>query len=122
MRHHKSLKAWIEASRVVNAVFDFCESSWRPQARAAFDQLQRAALSIQLNIAEGYARGHPKQFLYHLRIAYGSAVETTELLELLHLRGLLPTEPALTAIEDSRRCQQLLLGLIKRFRTVNPNQ
>ena len=116
MRDHKSLKAWIEAHRVVNAVFDFCEASWRPQARAAFDQLQRSALSVQLNIAEGYARSHQKQFLYHLEVAYGSAVETTELIELLKLRGLLPDQPALAAIVSSRQCQQLLLGLIKRLR------
>jgi four helix bundle protein len=120
MRDHKSLKAWIEAHRVVNAVFDFSESSWRPQARAAFDQLQRAALSTQLNIAEGYARSYPKPFLYHIQIAYGSAVETTELLELLQLRGVLPTESGLTAIASSRQCQQLLLGLIKRLREASP--
>ena len=69
MRDHKTLKAWIEAHGVVNSVFDFCESSWRRQARAAFDQLQRASLSVQLNIAEGYARRHPKPFLYHLATA-----------------------------------------------------
>jgi four helix bundle protein len=116
MRDHKSLKAWIEAHRVVNAVLDFCEGCWRPHARAAFDQLQRASLSVQLNIAEGYARRQPKQFLYHLQVAYGSAVETTELIELLQVRGFIPKESALAAIEGSRQCQQLLLGLIKRLR------
>jgi four helix bundle protein len=116
MRDHKTLNAWIEAHRVVNFVFDFCETSWRPQARAAFDQLQRASLSVQLNIAEGYARRHPKPFLNHLQIAYGSAVETTELIELLQLRRVVSDEPAQHALEASRRCQRLLLGLIKRIR------
>ena len=95
---------------MVNAALDFRENSWRPQARAAFDQLQRAALSVQLNIAEGYARKAPKQFLFHLQVAYGSAVETTELIELLQSRGLVPREPALAAIQGSPTVSAVALG------------
>jgi four helix bundle protein len=83
MRDHKSLEAWQEAHRVVNAVLDFCDRHWRPQARAVFDQIQRAALSVQLNLAEGYALSSAGRFRTHLHIAYGSAVETGELLDLL---------------------------------------
>jgi four helix bundle protein len=65
-------------------------SSWSYRSRAhkletlrvsAFAQLQRASLSVQLNIAEGYAFGDSPSFTRHLAIAYGSAVETGELLE-----------------------------------------
>jgi four helix bundle protein len=117
MRDHKSLEAWKEANRVVNTVFDFCDAHWRPQARAAFDQLQRAALSVQLNLAEGYSLWSPARFKNHLQIAYGSAVETGELLELLASRGLLPSEPVEEALNACRRSQRLLLGLIKRYQT-----
>jgi len=117
MRDHKSLEAWIEANRVVHLIFDFCDAFWRPQARAAFDQLQRSALSVRLNIAEGYARRHPKQFPFHLQVAYGSAVETTELIELLQARHILPDELAVVALRNSRRCQSLLMGLIKTCRS-----
>jgi four helix bundle protein len=37
---------------------------------------------VQLNIAEGYAFGDSPTFTRHLGIAYGSAVETGELLRL----------------------------------------
>ena len=47
------------------------------------DQLRRAALSVQLNIAEGFASGRSPRCRQHLRIAYGSAVETTDVLDLL---------------------------------------
>jgi four helix bundle protein len=115
MRDHKSLEAWQEANRVVNAVFDFCDTHWRPQARAVFDQLQRAALSVQLNLAEGYSLWSPARFRNHLQIAYGSAIETGELLELLASRGLVPAEPVNGALTSCRRSQRLLLGLIKRY-------
>jgi four helix bundle protein len=71
---------------------------------------------VQLNIAEGYALKSPRRFRNHLDIAYGSAVETAELLELTGVLGLLPADRIATAIQRCHRSQALLLGLIKRLR------
>ena len=60
-----------------------------------FWQLQRSALSVQLNIAEGCALWCPRQLRRHLRIALGSAVETVDLLCLL--RDARAVEPNLIA-------------------------
>src|SRR5690242_3036568 len=49
---------------------------------------QRSSLSVQLNIAEGYSL--PRRFRSHLEIAYGSAVETGDLLELALEEGVIP--------------------------------
>ena len=38
-------------------------------------QLQRSAVSVSANIAEGRQRQHSKEFLQHLSIAYGSLAE-----------------------------------------------
>jgi four helix bundle protein len=69
-----------------------------------FDQLQRAALSVQLNIAEGYALQSSKRFRNHLDIAYASAIETAELLELSANLGLLPPSLIASAVQRCRRC------------------
>ncbi len=82
-------------------------------ANPVFSQLQRAALSVQLNIAEGYALKTSKRFRNHLDIAYGSAVETAELLELCGDLDLLTTEMITVTLQRCRHCQQLLRGLIK---------
>src|SRR5215216_4389644 len=76
MRDHKSLHAWQEARGVVLGVIDLARTAWKPYAAALFSQLQRASLSVQLNIAEGYAYATSPSFTRHLAIAYGSAVET----------------------------------------------
>jgi len=44
-------------------------------ASALFAQLQRASLSVELNIAEGYSFGPSRTYTRHFGVAYGSAVE-----------------------------------------------
>jgi four helix bundle protein len=49
-----------------------------------------------------------------LNIAYGSAVETGELLEIALDVKILTPEIAKYLIQRNRRCQRLLLGMLKR--------
>jgi len=116
MRDHKSLKAWIEARQISLAVLRANQAYWKPHAAELFRQLQRSSLSIQLNIAEGHALGDRGRFGNHLAVAYGSATETSELLELAVEDGLLPPEQAKELILRSHLCERLLLGLLKRYR------
>jgi four helix bundle protein len=120
LRDHKSILAWQEAHKVTNAVFDGVRANWKPFAATVFGQLQRASLSVQLNIAEGYALRSARRFRNHLEVAYGSAVETGELLELAIRKRMLPDDLSHQALENCRRCQRLLLGLIKRYRENRP--
>jgi four helix bundle protein len=77
---HRFLKAWIEAKEVSRAAYRASKRYWTAPAAAIFGQLQRSALSIQLNIAEGFALADYGRFGNHLAIAYGSAVETDDIL------------------------------------------
>ena len=115
MRDHKSLLAWQRANVVVQAVIGASRLHWKPWAAAIFSQLQRASLSVQLNIAEGHALKSPARFRNHLLIAYGSAVETIELLELTLQQGILPEELARPALDAGIEARALLLGLIHKY-------
>jgi four helix bundle protein len=116
MRDHKSIRAWQEAHQVTVQVIGLSRAYWKPYAAALFAQLQRASLSIQLNIAEGYTFGNSPSFTRHLGIAYGSAVETGELLELALDAEILSKESATLTLAGVRNTQQLLLGLLKKRR------
>src|SRR5256885_7606739 len=105
MRNHKSLLAWQRAHSVVSHVLDASDRYWRPSAGAVFSQLQRAALSVQLNIAEGYALRSVSYLRHHLTIAYGSAVETSDLLEILRERQLVPPEEISLAVGAAEETQ-----------------
>jgi four helix bundle protein len=115
MRDHRSLHAWQEARAVVLGAIELARYSWKPYAAALFSQLQRASLSVQLNIAEGYAFGECPTYVRHLRIAYGSAVETGELLETALKANVIAVEPGVRLLHRNRRSQQLLLGMLRRM-------
>jgi four helix bundle protein len=53
MRDHKSLLAWQEARAVVLVLLPVIRQLKYSYSNPVFSQLQRAALSVQLNIAEG---------------------------------------------------------------------
>ena len=116
MRDHRSLLAWQEARWVTGASIQLCRYHWKPYGSAVFDQLQRAAVSAQINIAEGYALAGAKRFHNHLVIAYGSAVEAGDLLRTGKEEDLFPEEISQPAIIHNQNAQSLLLGLLKRFR------
>lgn len=73
-------------------------------------------MSIQANIAEGYAYAKTKTNLRHQSIAYGSAIETLDLLRLLVKADLVPEQMARPTIEHCDRCCRLVLGLMKSTR------
>jgi four helix bundle protein len=98
---------------VVLGTLEVARTAWKPYASALFSQLQRASLSVQLNIAEGYAYGDSPSFTRHLTIAYGSAVETGELLELALASDIMPAEIVRELLQHNQRGQRLLLGLLK---------
>jgi four helix bundle protein len=95
-------------------------TSWKPYAAAVFSQLQRASLSVQSNIAEGYAYADSPSFTRHLAIAYGSAVETGELLEIALDAEIVPVSLGKELLNRNQRSQRLLLGLLKWRRKLKP--
>ena len=102
------------------AVIHLARTAWKPFASALFNQLQRASLSVQLNIAEGYTFGESRTFTRHLGIAYGSAVETGELLQLAVDANVVEEESVRILITRTRRIQRLLLGMLKKRRMFTP--
>jgi four helix bundle protein len=116
MRDHTSLRAWQEAHAVSVQVIRICKTSWKPYAAALFSQLQRSALSIQLNIAEGYTFGDSPTFTKHLGIAYGSAVETGELLRLALETGVMDENLLKPLLQRTQETGHILLALLKRRR------
>lgn len=59
----------------------------------------------------------PRAIKRHLVIAYGSSVETGDLLELILEKQLGPTDLVEKLLDQTFRTQRLLLGLIHRYQS-----
>jgi four helix bundle protein len=79
-------------------------------------------LSVQLNIAEGYTYGDSPSYTRHLAIAFGSAVETIEILELLTEGGIIEGDLVSEVLRRARLSRKLLTGMLKRRRKFQNNR
>jgi four helix bundle protein len=75
------------------------------------DQLERASLSIVLNIAEGAGRCTPPERRRHFIIALGSVYECASILDVLRLRCLASPERCARARDYAVRIAQMLSRL-----------
>jgi hypothetical protein len=66
VRSYQELLAWQRAREVVLGVHRYAARGWEPNHAAILDQLRRAALSVQLNFAEGYASGRSPRCRHQL--------------------------------------------------------
>jgi four helix bundle protein len=73
----EEIEAWKEARSLVKDVYKLFSPSKDYGLR---DQIQRAAVSIMSNIAEGFDRGTNKEFIHFLVVSRGSVSEVRSLL------------------------------------------
>jgi four helix bundle protein len=111
---YKDLQVWQKSMQFANAVIDVTEklTTERKHFRLV-EQLESAATSVPMNIAEGKGRYSTKEFVHFLYIARGSLYETMTLLDLFKLRGwILPASFDLLQTQ-SDEIARMLNGLIR---------
>ena len=84
MKDFHELKVWEKAHLLVLAVYKATEAFPRQELYSLTNQIQRAAVSIPTNIAEGCGKSGDSDFGRYLQIAMGSSSELEYLLLLAH--------------------------------------
>ena len=74
-KSYRDLEVWQKAMDVVVMCYQITKRFPKSETYGLTGQLQRAAVSIPANIAEGRERQHRKEFLQHPSIAYSSLAE-----------------------------------------------
>lgn len=72
---YKDLIVWQKSMELVKQVYLITEQFPKSEIYGLTSQMQRAAVAVPSNIAEGYLRKHNKEFQQFLAIALGSAAE-----------------------------------------------
>src|SRR5947208_13763910 len=79
----EGLPVWTAAIDLAAHIYDFTDKLQFRRRRSLRDQLERAAVSVSNNIAEGFERGTNKELLSFLYISRGSAGEVRSMLCLI---------------------------------------
>ena len=107
----RDLDAWKAAHDLVLAVYRLPRKFPKDEMFGVTSQVRRSATSIPANIAEGFGRQGPKEFLRFIRIANGSLQETEYFLFLAKDLSYLIPEEYSSSTELSDRTGALLGGL-----------
>ena len=116
-QNFRSLKVWQLGMQLVEEVYRLSQQFPKHETYGLCNQIQRAAVSIPANIAEGHAMGSSKDFLRFLAIAQGSLAELeTHLLLAERLKYCNPSQigPLLDRCTEEARMLRSLRSSVKR--------
>jgi four helix bundle protein len=112
---HRDLIVWQKAMDMAVAVYRLAEAFPKSETYRLVSQITRAAVSVPANIAEGNARGAPKEYAHFVSIAKGSLMETETFLMLAVRLGYATQEEAAAAFELITEISKMLTALRSRL-------
>ena len=112
MSDFRKLSVYNKALEFVSAIYKATDKFPRDEQFALTSQLKRAASSVCCNIAEGNGRYHKKEFIQFLRIALGSALECSSLLDIAIKLSFISNSDYEILVEQCSEIGKMLNGLI----------
>jgi four helix bundle protein len=108
---YRDLEVWQLSMTLVEKVFKLTEQLPGDQRFALVSQMQRAAISIPSNIAEGHAKRSGKDYKRHVTIAAGSVAELETQIELCVRLSFCSRDDVRTSWTLAQRVAQMLSRL-----------
>ncbi len=108
MHNYLDLKIWQRSRELVRLIYQLTEAFPKNQQFSLVNQMQRAAVSIPSNIAEGAGRSSDKELVHFLDIANGSAFELETQIFLSFDLGYLRREELDVVILELKEIQKMI--------------
>lgn len=110
---HRDLIVWQRAVELAVAGYQLTKAFPKSETYGLASQLQRAAVSVSANIAEGKGRGSTGAYLNYLSIAAGSLAELDTQIEIAERLKYVTRECAQDAIKKIEEVGRMITGLRK---------
>ena len=114
----RELIVWQEAKSLAIEIYKITNQGMLKTDYGLRDQIQKSAVSIASNIAEGYERNSDKDFLRFLYIAKGSLSELLTQLEIASGVGYLDNDSLVILTDKCNKIGSMLTRLIQYRKTV----
>ena len=115
VRSYRDLLVWQKAVDLVADCYGVAKQLPRSEIYGLVTQLQRAAVSIPANIAEGHGREHLGDYLHHLSIANGSLMELETHIIVAERLNYLGANDVEHILSLSGELSRMLTGLTKKL-------
>lgn len=92
MRDFRKYEIWNEGMVIVDLIYETTLGFPKNEVYALTDQIQRAAVSIPSNIAEGSSRSSELEFAHFLEYSIGSCFEVETQIEIAYRRAYIKEE------------------------------
>ena len=116
VKSYRDLQVWQKAIALVVESYRVAKLLPRTENYGLIGQIQRAAVSVPANIAEGHGREHLGDYLRHLSFANGSLMELeTHFLIAVEL-GYVTREQSATLMSMTSEVGRMLNGLTRKLR------
>lgn len=109
----EDIQAWQKARELNKYLFSITNSGKFKNDFSLKDQILRAANSIMLNIAEGFARRSNKEFIQYLVFAHGSASEIQSAIYIAIDREYIQNDIFTDIYNRCEEISKMIMGLIK---------
>jgi len=117
IKSYRDLKVWQKAIDLVVVSYRLTKAFPKAETYALSPQIQRAAISIPANIAEGHGREHLGDYLHHLSIANGSLLELETHLLIANRLSYLQNSDLESILELTSEVGRMLAGLMRKLKT-----
>lgn len=109
----KELKVWQESKQLAVEIYRLTNNETFRKDFGLKDQIQRSAVSIASNIAEGCERDSDKEFIRFLNISKGSLAELITQIGIAYEVGYITKTQLLNTEDKCSNIGRMLGGLIK---------
>ena len=120
IRSYRDLLVWRKGIELAVLVHRFCIQRTRPHCLALMQQLERSAMSIPANIAEGYGRRSRGDYIRFVCIANGSLKELETHLLLAQRFDPAWADEMGQMLELTDEIGRMLVGLMRALRRARP--
>ena len=92
MHNFRKLDTWLDGVELADTIYTLTASFPKTEIYGLSSQMQRAAVSVPSNIAEGSGKGSDRDFARFVSISLGSLFELETQIEIAYRRGYIWTE------------------------------
>jgi len=115
IKDFRDLDIWKKGIEIVKDIYNIVEKFPKQEFYGLVSQIQRSAVSIPSNIAEGFNRFHNKEYKQFLYIALGSCAELETQIEIASELKYINDEKKKGILEKIKHESCMLANLIKKL-------